>query len=415
MSMSSVTPTTSHTATPTDANGTDSGVDAPKSGFDMLLAAHTGTHAEGVARDTKDSCEGRPDPNGSPAGTDPTVNSEAPKKPDQTVDAEGLAAQLAAQAAPPATPLPEPASPPVADPLDSAAVLEAAAAGSPTVQPDAPALPASDGTDTTALLLDVAPKTLDPNLTALLVATASNDAALPSIASVPLPSFLNDHASSPAPSEKSNPTPPPAPTGPPPGLAANDPARPDRPRSAPTDTGSVGFTPTNGPAAVTSNPATVNAEVAATTTPPVPPPPAEQLVSVLSPLRATPNGSYTLRLELKPVELGRIEMRVEMRDGVLHASIHADHDSSAQLVRASLNELREQLAAEGVRTGNLTVSDSALGSSGRDGNTREAGGDSSRRGATSEAGLTDEPNRPSSGEVEPTVDSDPSSLLDVRV
>jgi flagellar hook-length control protein FliK len=185
--------------------------------------------------------------------------------------------------------------------------------------------------------------------------------------------------------------------------------------SAPTDTGSVGFTPASGPATVTSNPATVNAEAAAAATPVVPPPPAEQLVSILTPLRTTPNGSYTLRLELKPVELGRVEMRVEMRDGVLHASIHADHDSSAQLVRASLNELRDQLAAEGVRTGTLTVSDGAIGSRGREGAARQANGDGPRRDGSSEPGFTDEPNRPTPGEVLPTLDSDTTSLLDVRV
>ena len=128
-----------------------------------------------------------------------------------------------------------------------------------------------------------------------------------------------------------------------------------------------------------------------------------------------PNGSYSLRLELKPAELGRVEMRVEMRDGVLHASIHADHESSAQLVRAALNELRDQLASEGVRTGTLTVSDGALGSSGRDGNTRQANGDPARRGAATEPGNADEPSRPATGEVPPTPDSDTTSLLDVRV
>ena len=101
-----------------------------------------------------------------------------------------------------------------------------------------------------------------------------------------------------------------------------------------------------------------------------PPPPAEQLVSVLTPLRTTQNGTYTLHLELKPPELGRVEMRVEMRDGVLHASIHAEHESSAQLLRDALGDLRDRLGAEGVHPGELTVSDGAVGSGQRDG--REA-------------------------------------------
>ena len=81
----------------------------------------------------------------------------------------------------------------------------------------------------------------------------------------------------------------------------------------------------------------------------------EQLVSVLTPHpRDSRTARTRLRLELKPPELGRVEMRVEMRDGVLHASIHADHESSAQLVRDALGELRDRLGAEGVRTGELT-------------------------------------------------------------
>ena len=140
---------------------------------------------------------------------------------------------------------------------------------------------------------------------------------------------------------------------------------PARTQPAPAPVTAAPVAPPSGPAAIAVE-ASAN-EATATVATTAPPPPAEQLVSVLSPLRTTPNGSYSLRLELKPVELGRVEMRVEMRDGVLHASIHADHESSAQLVRASLGELRDLLAAEGVRTGDLTVSDGALGWSGPDG------------------------------------------------
>ena len=90
-------------------------------------------------------------------------------------------------------------------------------------------------------------------------------------------------------------------------------------------------------------------------------------MSVLTPLRTTPNGTYTLRLELKPPELGRVEMRVEMKDGVLSASIHADHEGSAQVVRDALSDLRDLLNAGGLHTGDLTVSDGGVGSGPHDG------------------------------------------------
>ena len=68
-------------------------------------------------------------------------------------------------------------------------------------------------------------------------------------------------------------------------------------------------------------------------------------MSVLTPLRTTSNGTYTLHLELKPPELGRVELRVDMKDGVMHASIHSDHEGSAQLLRDALGDLRDRLDA----------------------------------------------------------------------
>jgi len=129
---------------------------------------------------------------------------------------------------------------------------------------------------------------------------------------------------------------------------------------------------------------------------------------VLAPLRTSPTGSYTLRLELKPPEMGRVEMRVEMRDGVLHASIHADREGAAQLVRDSLGELRDRLNAEGVRTGDLTVSDGGVGPGSRDG--EDASGS-----ASSSPTSTNSDDSAIATSVPTTTDPDSTSLLDVRV
>ena len=132
---------------------------------------------------------------------------------------------------------------------------------------------------------------------------------------------------------------------------------------------------------------------------------------MLTPLRTTPNGTYTLRLELKPPELGRVEMRVEMRDGVLHASIHAEHEGSAQLVRDALGELRDRLDAEGVRTGELTVSDGGVGSRLARRRRRASGG------RVAEPPTTDAvpPVASTSPRPDSRLDPDATSLLDVRV
>ena len=112
------------------------------------------------------------------------------------------------------------------------------------------------------------------------------------------------------------------------------------------------------PTAATSR---VDAPMATTetvaTTPAPPPPPTEQLVAVMRPLQRTPDGSYRIRIELRPPELGRVDMRVEVKDGVVHASIHAEHAETADLVRNALDDLRSRLNAEGVRAGSLEVND----------------------------------------------------------
>ena len=198
---------------------------------------------------------------------------------------------------------------------------------------------------------------------------------------------------------------------PPPPVAIPVPAlSSDHPRPAlaplPPNTGAATFAAPAPPPAAT--PAIDAATAATATTATVaPPPPAEQLVSVLTPLRTTQSGTYTLRLELKPPELGRVEIRVEMRDGVLHASIHADHESSAQMMRDALSDLRDRLGAEGVQTGELTVSDGGVGSGSPDG--RDAPPASSTSTAGSDLGVTGD------AAIAPTLESEATSLLDVRV
>jgi len=102
--------------------------------------------------------------------------------------------------------------------------------------------------------------------------------------------------------------------------------------------------------------------------PPVPPPaPAEQLVAVLRPLRLAPDGAYRLGLELRPPELGRVEVRVELRDGVLHASMHAETEHAQHALRDAMAHLRARLESDGIRAGRLTVDDGRGGAAGNSG------------------------------------------------
>jgi flagellar hook-length control protein FliK len=87
---------------------------------------------------------------------------------------------------------------------------------------------------------------------------------------------------------------------------------------------------------------------------------------VIRPLQRSPEGNYQIRIEMRPPELGRVDMRVEIRDGVLHATIHAEHAQTADLVRNALDDLRAALDADGLRSGQLTVDSHGAGASGRD-------------------------------------------------
>jgi flagellar hook-length control protein FliK len=125
----------------------------------------------------------------------------------------------------------------------------------------------------------------------------------------------------------------------------------------------------------------------------------------MRPLHRGPDGTYQLRIEMRPPELGRVDLRVEMKDGVLHAAIHTEHSETADLVRAALDDLRSRLDADGVRSGQLTVDAHGAGTPGRD-----------RQAPTPERladGTTAVPEP--TGATVPATTSDPDSLLDVRI
>jgi flagellar hook-length control protein FliK len=114
-------------------------------------------------------------------------------------------------------------------------------------------------------------------------------------------------------------------------------------------------------------------EPAPAATPAPPRPPAEQLVNVLRPLQRDADGTYTLKLEMKPPELGRVEMRIEVRDGVMHAAIRTEHAHTAELVRNALDDLRARLDADGVTAGRLSVDDGRSGAHEREESPRPSG------------------------------------------
>jgi flagellar hook-length control protein FliK len=90
------------------------------------------------------------------------------------------------------------------------------------------------------------------------------------------------------------------------------------------------------------------------------------VAAVLSPLQNNADGVYRLRMQLHPVELGRVDIDVEIRGGVVHATLHAEQANATHMLRDSLPELRGRLEQEGVRTGNVTVNGREPGTANRD-------------------------------------------------
>lgn len=89
--------------------------------------------------------------------------------------------------------------------------------------------------------------------------------------------------------------------------------------------------------------------------PAVPVRPTEQIVRVLAPLRAAPDGTYELGLELRPEGLGRVQLDVVIERGVVHVAMRADNEAAGQLLNRSLGELRQGLADAGLEAGRLGV------------------------------------------------------------
>jgi len=290
----------------------------------------------------------------------------------------------------------------------------------PGATPDSPAIPAPAASSTAPLGTDPAnptPVSPAPPTPPAPLATASAARSGPMSGPVGSSAPL-DHTANPSPVPVESPPGdtmsghPPAATSIAP--AGVDPARAglsDRPRPPLALSISSAGATSSAPTPAAPNPAAAaGADDATAAGATVAPPPAEQLVSVLAPLRSTTNGTYTLRLELKPPELGRVEMRVEMKDGVLSASIHADREGSAQLVRDALSDLRDLLNTGGIQTGDLTVSDGGVGSGSRDARDTQ----SSAPTTSSEATLPSD-DATTVGTIRSSVEPDSTSLLDVRL
>lgn len=87
------------------------------------------------------------------------------------------------------------------------------------------------------------------------------------------------------------------------------------------------------------------------------PPAIDQILEAVAPLQHSGDGNYELTLELRPHDLGRVEITVLMRDGVLSMHMSADHAEARQLLRDHVEHLRGLLNTSGVTTGSFDIAD----------------------------------------------------------
>ena len=95
-----------------------------------------------------------------------------------------------------------------------------------------------------------------------------------------------------------------------------------------------------------------------------PPPPAAQVVQLLAPVLAGPDGSYSLSLQLYPEELGAVQVEVLLRGGEIRLALHAPDEAAQAALRAALPDLKADLQAGGLSATSLSVDDGRRGSSG---------------------------------------------------
>nr|MDP9466651.1 flagellar hook-length control protein FliK [Actinomycetota bacterium] len=97
-----------------------------------------------------------------------------------------------------------------------------------------------------------------------------------------------------------------------------------------------------------------------------PPPPATQVVQLLTPVLAGPDGSYSLSLQLYPEELGAVQVEVLLRGGEIRLALHASDEAAQAALRSALPDLKADLQAGGLSATSLSVDDGRPGQSSSD-------------------------------------------------
>ncbi|HOT74914.1 MAG TPA: flagellar hook-length control protein FliK [Candidatus Wallbacteria bacterium] len=82
----------------------------------------------------------------------------------------------------------------------------------------------------------------------------------------------------------------------------------------------------------------------------------EQIRSHLNETKFTSaNGTYSIKMILRPEELGKINLEMVMKDGQLSAKFNAENSATAELLNASIDQLKEMLNEKGIKVVNVEL------------------------------------------------------------
>jgi flagellar hook-length control protein FliK len=246
--------------------------------------------------------------------------------------------------------------------------------GTPGAEPQTPPSDeksSSDGSQTARLTGAVAPPTGSPaggtNEVAVMAATARTTAPATSAGTGPLQSGpLQPGAQSASESgpdaAPSSPTPLPSVTddrSPAPtasaihaNVAPASSSPPDPSGSAtPAAPATTSATPVSAPTVATPAPSTVPTPPTPTVTPPAPTPapptPAQQVVTILAPLRSSDDGTHEVTIGLEPEGLGTVKATVTVSTGQIVVQLGTDNDQARDALRQALPLLKSELGGDG--------------------------------------------------------------------
>jgi len=66
-------------------------------------------------------------------------------------------------------------------------------------------------------------------------------------------------------------------------------------------------------------------------------------------------GDRIVRLQLKPPDLGRVKIKIDIQDNVLKLGIIAEHSSVKELLLSNIHELRGALVSQGIKLENIDI------------------------------------------------------------